>query len=206
METLVLIGTVFGLGFVSGINLYATVLALGLSVRIGLLEPSAAFADLDVLSHPGVLWTAGLLYVVEFFADKIPWVDSAWDAVHTFIRPIGAAVLAGVALGDLDPVLETSLVLMSGGVALASHATKASTRVVANTSPEPVSNWLLSLVEDVFVVIGTAASFLFPLIVLCAGVIFLVGFFWFFPKVVRLVGTALRRLRRGRPGEASAET
>lgn len=195
MDTLVLLGTVFGVGFVSGINLYATVLALGLSVRLGILEPLAAYGDLDVLAHPAVLWTAAVMYVVEFIADKIPWIDSAWDAVHTVVRPVGAAVLAAVAIGDLDPVFEAVLVLASGGIALTSHTTKASTRMAANASPEPFSNWVLSLFEDAIAVVGALASFFLPLLVLSGVVVFLIAFVWFAPKVFRVLSAGLKRLR-----------
>jgi hypothetical protein len=146
MSPLETLGFALGTSFASGLNLYATVAAAGLFQRLGVVtlpEP------LQVLAHPIVLGVALTLFVVEFIADKIPVVDSAWDALHTFIRPPAAALLSYSAFADGVPEeWKLGAALLAGSVALTSHGAKASTRAAANTSPEPVSNWTLSLLED----------------------------------------------------------
>ena len=132
-----------------GINLYATVALLGLASRYGWV---ALPPEYQVFDNSWIIGTALFLYVVEFFADKIPWIDSAWDTLHTFIRPLGGALIALTALGEASPAMETMVALLGGTVAASTHFTKAGTRVVANASPEPFSNWFLSVGEDVFVV------------------------------------------------------
>jgi hypothetical protein len=146
VETL---GLVLGAGFSSGLNLYATIATLGLLQRFGVIHLPAS---LQVLSHPWVLGTAAALYVIEFFADKIPYVDMAWDTIHTLIRPPAAALLAYASAGGAPAEWRWGAALLAGGVALTSHGTKASARAAANLSPEPFSNWTLSLGEDVLAV------------------------------------------------------
>jgi Domain of unknown function (DUF4126) len=146
IETLAL---TLGAGFSSGLNLYATVATLGLLERNGIIHLPAPLA---VLSHPIVIGIALGLYVVEFFADKIPYLDSIWDAIHTFIRPPAAAVLGYAAAGGAPPEWRWAAALLAGGVALTSHGAKASTRAAINASPEPFSNWVLSFGEDVVAV------------------------------------------------------
>ncbi len=146
VETLSL---VLGAGFSSGLNLYATVATLGLLHRFGIIHLPA---QLEILAHPWVLGIAGTLYLLEFFADKIPYVDTIWDVVHTFIRPPAAALLAFAAAGAAPPAWRWGAALLAGGVALTSHGTKASARAAVNTSPEPFSNWVLSLGEDLLAV------------------------------------------------------
>jgi Domain of unknown function (DUF4126) len=138
-----------GAGFSSGLNLYATIATLGLLQRFGIIHLPA---NLQVLSHPWVLGIAIALYAIEFLADKIPYVDTIWDAVHTVIRPPAAAILAYSAAGAAPPEWRWGAALLAGGVALTSHGTKASTRAAVNTSPEPFSNWALSFGEDVLAV------------------------------------------------------
>lgn len=145
MDPLHLLGLSLGTSFAAGLNLYATLLTAGLLQRFGVVELPAS---LDVVAHPAVLVVAGVLFVVEFFADKIPWVDSMWDIAHTAVRPLAAAVLAVAGFADMDPALQLGAALLAGGVALTSHGAKASTRAAANASPEPFSNWILSLTED----------------------------------------------------------
>ena len=137
-----------GAGFSSGLNLYATVATLGLLQRFGIVHLTAS---LQVLSHPWVIGVAAALYLIEFFADKFPYFDTIWDFVHTFIRPPAAALLA-YAAGGAGTEWRWGAALLAGGVALASHSTKASARAAVNTSPEPFSNWTLSLGEDVLAV------------------------------------------------------
>jgi hypothetical protein len=138
-----------GAGFSSGLNLYATVATLGLLQRFGVLHLPA---PLQILSHPWVLGIALALYVIEFFADKIPYLDTIWDAIHTFIRPPAAALLAYAAAGGAAAEWRWGAALLAGGVALTSHGTKASARAAVNASPEPFSNWVLSFGEDLLAV------------------------------------------------------
>jgi Domain of unknown function (DUF4126) len=138
-----------GAGFSSGLNLYATVATLGLLQRFGVIHLPAA---LEILAHPWVLGIAASLYLLEFFADKIPYVDTLWDAIHTFIRPPAAALLAYGAAGAAAPEWRWGAALLAGSVALTSHGTKASARAAVNTSPEPFSNWMLSFGEDLLAV------------------------------------------------------
>jgi hypothetical protein len=149
MDTLTFLGRTLGFSFAAGINLYATVALLGLASRY---EWVTLPPEYRVFDNNWIIGTALFLYVVEFFADKVPWVDSAWDTLHTLIRPLGGALIALTTLGDASPALETIVALLGGTVAATTHLTKAGTRVVANASPEPFSNWALSIAEDVFVV------------------------------------------------------
>jgi len=149
MDLLQTLGLALGAGFSSGLNLYATIATLGLLQRFGIIHLPAS---LQVLSHPWVLGIAIALYAIEFLADKIPYVDSVWDLVHTLIRPPAAALLAYGATVAAAPEWRWGAALLAGGVALTSHSAKASTRAAANTSPEPFSNWLLSLGEDTLAV------------------------------------------------------
>src|ERR1700752_1928335 len=145
MDVLETLSVALGLATLAGINLYLTVFVTGLAVQFGWVALPPQLHDLLVLGHPWVIAVAGLLYFMEFFADKIPWVDSANDALHTLIRPLGGALLAVLALGEADPVVKVIAALLAGGAALTAHAAKAGTRLVANFSPEPVSNIGLSL-------------------------------------------------------------
>ncbi len=150
MQAIATLGHALGFSLAAGVNLYATVAILGLASRFGWVDLPPRFAVFD---SNVVIAVALTLYVVEFIADKIPWVDSAWDAVHTLIRPVGGAFIAVASLGEAAPMTEEGLMaLLGGAVAAGAHLTKAGTRAVVNTSPEPVSNWALSLAEDVFVV------------------------------------------------------
>jgi len=146
MSPLETLGFALGTSFASGLNLSATVAAAGLFQRLGLVQLPE---PLQVLAHPVVLGVAVALFVIEFIADKIPYVDSVWDAVHTFIRPPAAAFLSYSAFaGGVPEQWKIGAALLAGSVALTSHGAKATTRAAANTSPEPVSNWVLSLGED----------------------------------------------------------
>ena len=146
---LVTLGRTLGFSFAAGVNLYATVAILGLAARYGWVDLPPQF---QVFNNGFVIGTAIVLYLVEFFADKIPYFDSLWDLIHTAIRPLGGALIAVATLGDASPGVEGLVALLGGTVAAGSHLTKTSTRAVANTSPEPASNWALSVAEDVFVV------------------------------------------------------
>src|SRR5712671_2042389 len=149
MNPIETLGLALGAGFSSGLNLYATVATLGLLQRFGVLHLPPG---LQALAHPWVLGIAITLYLLEFFADKIPYIDTVWDAIHTFIRPPAAALLAYAAAGAAPPEWRWGAALVAGGVALTSHGTKASARAAVNASPEPFSNWVLSFGEDLLAV------------------------------------------------------
>ena len=159
MDLLTTLGRTLGFSFAAGINLYATVAILGLAQRYGWVTLPEQFRVFD---NNIVIGVAIVLYAVEFVADKIPWVDSIWDAVHTVIRPVGGALIAVAALGDATPAVKGLIALLGGTVAAGSHFTKAGTRAAANTSPEPFSNWILSLTEDAFVIGLSALALKYP--------------------------------------------
>ena len=187
-----------GASWVSGINLYAAVATLGLLSRFANLQLPG---ELQVLTSWWVIGIAGVLYVIEFFADKIPLVDSTWDVVHTFIRVPAGAVLAATAFGDFDKSVQVVAFLLGGGLALSSHGTKAATRAMVNTSPEPVSNIVVSTLED-FLAVGSIvlAAFLPWLLFIVVGigvviaVLVLPRVIRFFRQVVRNVRTFYRRV------------
>src|SRR5262252_1929795 len=137
MDQLNLLAAALGLAALAGINLYLTVFATGLAIHFHWITLSPAYQSLDILGNPWIIAVAGILYFLEFFADKIPWVDSIWDAVHTVIRPIGGAFLGIQVLGHPDPVFAVIVGLLAGGTTLVAHTAKATTRLTANTSPEP---------------------------------------------------------------------
>jgi hypothetical protein len=149
MEILTSLGRTMGFSFAAGLNLYATVAIMGLASRYGWVALPEQY---EVFANGWIIAGALTLYVIEFVADKIPWVDSAWDAVHTVIRPVGGAVIAVATLGENTPATETMVALLGGALAASTHFSKSGTRVLANASPEPFSNWALSLGEDLFVV------------------------------------------------------
>lgn len=146
---LITLGRTLGFSFAAGVNLYATVAILGLSARYGWVDLPPQF---QAFNNQFIIGAAIVLYFVEFFADKLPYFDTLWDILHTAIRPLGGALIAVATLGDASPGVEGLVALLGGTVAAGSHLTKTSTRAVANASPEPASNWALSLGEDVFVV------------------------------------------------------
>ncbi|MBV9658719.1 MAG: DUF4126 domain-containing protein [Verrucomicrobia bacterium] len=148
MDVLQHLGLALGFATLAGINLYLTVFATSLALHQGWIVLSPQYHDLQVLDHPAVLIVSGALYFIQFFADKVPWVDSAWDLLHTAIRPLGAAFLAIKTLGTVNPVFDVIIALLAGSVALTAHGAKAGTRLLANGSPEPFSNIALSVTED----------------------------------------------------------
>jgi hypothetical protein len=164
MELLATLGTALGLASLSGVNLYLTVLLTGLAVRFDVLDLAGRFEGLAVLGDWRVIALAGVLFLVEFVADKVPYVDSVWDAVHTVIRPVGGALLALAALGHLDPTLTVVAALLFGWVSLTTHGAKATTRLAVNASPEPVSNSVASLAEDGLVLAGFGLSIWLPVL------------------------------------------
>jgi hypothetical protein len=188
VETL---GLALGAGFSSGLNLYATVATLGLLQRFGVIHLPA---PLEVLAHSWVLGIAAALYLLEFFADKVPYVDTIWDAVHTFIRPPAAALLAYGAAGAAAPEWRWGAALLAGGVALTSHGTKASARAAVNTSPEPFSNWMLSFGEDLLAVWLTWMATAHPIAttVIVTALVVLSAFLLFY--LFRFLRRAIQRL------------
>ncbi|HNU06644.1 MAG TPA: DUF4126 domain-containing protein [Pyrinomonadaceae bacterium] len=191
-----------GSAWTSGINLYATVSVLGLLQKFALTKLPGG---LDVLDNWWIIGVAGGLYVIEFVADKVPYVDSVWDVVHTFIRvPAGAAV-AYAATNQMDTTVWVIAALVGGGLALSSHGTKAALRAGANLSPEPVSNWTLSIVEDVVAFAGTALAVFAPIVIAVILLIFVAFFTWFGPKVFRAVGRLWRATKAFFRGEGFKE-
>jgi len=177
-----LIALSMGLGWASGINLYATVLMLGVLNNMGHITLPE---ELQIVGDPLVLMAAGFMYFVEFFADKVPGVDTGWDGLHTFIRiPAGAALAAG-AVGDLSPAVGLAAALVGGSLAAGSHAAKAGSRVLINTSPEPVSNWAASISEDLLVLAGLWTALNHPVWFLVALVLFVLLLIWLLPKLWR---------------------
>jgi hypothetical protein len=196
METLQLLGIALGLASLSGLNLYLTVLVTGLAVRFEWIQLAPAYSGLAVLSDPIILGLAGAFFLLEFFADKIPWVDSLWDSVHTFIRPVGAALLAILVLGEAHPVFDVVVALLAGSVALTSHVGKSASRLVVNASPEPFSNWGLSLAEDGIVVAGLAALVWNPLVGLGLALVLTLGLVFFGSRILRRVRSRLYFIRK----------
>jgi len=171
-----------GAGWASGINLYAAILVLGFLGASGRMDLPQG---MDVLTDPLVMLAAGVMYLVEFFADKTPGVDTAWDTLHTFIRIPAGAILAASAMGDVSGGTELAAALMGGGMAAASHAAKAGARVLINTSPEPFTNWTASVTEDFGVVAGLLLALNHPALFLVLLALFLLLLVWLFPKLWR---------------------
>ena len=149
MDLIVSLGRTLGFSLTSGVNLYATVAVLGLAARYEWVSLPAHY---QIFNNDWIIGGAIALYAVEFIADKIPWIDTLWDTVHTFIRPVGGALIAAATVGDASPAYEFLIALAGGTVAAGSHLAKSSTRAAVNTSPEPFSNWALSFSEDAFVI------------------------------------------------------
>lgn len=191
MEQLNLLGVALGLAALAGINLYLTVFVTGLAINQHWIALAPQYHSLEALGHPLVITVAGILYFLEFFADKIPWVDSAWDAVHTVIRPIGGALLALQVLGHPNPTFDVIVLLLAGGTSLIAHTAKASSRLLANTSPEPFSNIGLSLAEDAAVFGGLALIHYNPLMALALFLAALAAFLYFAPKILRAMKAKL---------------
>lgn len=199
MDYLVTLGRMLGFSFAAGINLYATVAILGLAARFGWVVLPPQF---QIFNNRYIIGAALLMYVIEFVADKIPWVDTIWDMAHTVIRPIGGALIAVATLGEGSPTVEGFVALLGGTVAAGTHLTKAGSRAIVNTSPEPFSNWFLSLAEDIFVVGLGFLALKYPLIALAVALVLLALMAVF----ARILWRGIRRLFAGRrpPARASA--
>jgi hypothetical protein len=194
MNLISTIALAMGASWTSGINLYASVATLGLLSRFaGLQLPG----ELDVVTNWWVIGIASALYCVEFFADKVPWIDSTWDLIHTFIRVPAGAVLAAAAFGDFDKSIQAIALLLGGGLALSSHGTKAATRAVLNTSPEPVSNVVASVIEDIVAVLSIVSAMFLPYVLFGIVAVGLLITYLVLPRIVRFfqkVGRSIRRL------------
>ncbi|HSE79417.1 MAG TPA: DUF4126 domain-containing protein [Alphaproteobacteria bacterium] len=203
MDPVSIIALTMGIAWASGINLYAAVLMLGV---MGATDTIVLPPDLQLLASPIVIMAAAFMYLVEFFADKVPGVDSGWDVLHTFIRIPAGAVLAAGAVGDVDPALAFAAALIGGTLAAGSHITKTSARLAINASPEPFSNWTASLAEDALVIAGLWTALHYPLVFLALLAVFVGLVIWLLPKLIRLVYRLFQRiaawLRRDAPGAA----
>jgi uncharacterized protein DUF4126 len=192
MGTEMLLSHTVPLAFAAGLNVYATIAVIGLSGRFALVSLPES---LRVFENPWVIGVALTMFTIEFIADKVPWFDSVWDAVHTLIRPLGGAFIAMTAIGDASPAATTIAALIGGSTALTTHFMKAGARAAANTSPEPFSNWLLSLGEDVVAVSISYAALTHPVLALTiAGALLLLIL-----ACASLIVRALRRRLAARP-------
>lgn len=193
MDAIDRIALTMGVGWASGINLYAAVFMLGFMGANGYITLPV---DLQFLTDPLVMVVAGVMYCVEFFADKTPGVDSGWDALHSFIRIPAGAILAMRAVGDIGPAAELAAFMVGGSLAGVSHFTKAGTRVLINTSPEPFSNWTASILEDVAVIVGLWAALNHPVAFLSVLALLVALAIWLLPKLWRGVKAVFARLTR----------
>lgn len=190
-EIIGIISLTMGAAWASGINLYAALLVLGIGGATGnIMLPT----DLHVLQDPLVIGAAGVMYFVEFIADKTPGVDSGWDGIHTFIRIPAGALLAASAVGDVTPAVHIAAGVLGGGMSAAAHATKAGSRLMINTSPEPFSNWAASITEDIVVLGGLWTALNHPVIFLGFLAVFIVFMVWFLPKIWRGVRLLFRKI------------
>jgi hypothetical protein len=169
--TLALLGSALGLSVASGLSLYGTVFLAGWAIHFDWVQLAPGAERLAVLADPLVLAVSGTLFAIEFLADKVPWIDSVWDAIHTAIRPIGGALLATRVFGDIHPAAEVLALLLLGSVTLATHGAKATARLTVNASPEPVSNIFLSLTENALVATAVWLALVHPLLALAGGLL-----------------------------------
>jgi hypothetical protein len=186
-----LVALSMGMAWASGINLYAALLTLAVLSNTGnIVLPE----QLQIVANPLVMTAAGVMYAIEFFADKVPGVDTGWDAVQTFVRIPAGAILAATAIGDVTPAAELAAAILGGGLATATHATKAGSRVLINTSPEPVTNWSASIGEDVAVIGGVWVALNHPFVFLGLLLLFILLMAWLLPRLWRGVKLVVSRL------------
>jgi len=188
IQTLALAAAV---AWASGINVYAVLGVLGLGGTLGFIELPPTLA---VVQDPLVIGAALVMFVIQFFMDKIPGVDSGWDALHTFIRIPAGAILAAGAVGNVDPALTVAAGLLGGAISAATHATKAGARALINTSPEPFTNWAASFTEEALVLGGLWAALSHPMIFLVLFILFLLILCFLLPKLLRGVAVVWRRI------------
>lgn len=203
MGTLETLSLAMGVAWTSGLNLYATIAILGLAGSAGMIQLPP---DLQILTSPLVIGIACVMYFIEFFADKVPYVDNGWDVLHTFIRVPAGALLAARAVGSMDPALELAALLAGGTVTLAAHGTKASVRLAVNVSPEPFSNWFASVGEDLAVLGGIWLIFHHPLVMIVLVVGFTALAAWLIPRLYRLAKRGFQALRARLRGERPVDT
>ncbi|MFK7909355.1 MAG: DUF4126 domain-containing protein [Akkermansiaceae bacterium] len=204
METLSLLGVALGFATLSGINLYLTTFLAGLAVRFNWIDLADKYESLGILANPWIICVAGALFLLEFFADKIPWIDSSWDAVHTFIRPIGGTLLALAALGEMDPAVSVIAGLLSGGTTLVTHATKAGSRLLINMSPEPVSNAVASVGEDGLVLGGLGLMAFAPAVAFFVFLAIIILAIWILRKTWGSIRAGLATLRQRKTKNSAA--
>jgi len=205
METIDIIAMTLGVAWASGINLYAAILVLGIMANGGYTTLPESLA---ILQDPLVLFAAGVMYCVEFFADKVPGVDTGWDTIHTFIRiPAGAMLAVGAAQGlEINQAAELAAALLGGSLAATSHLAKSGTRVVLNTSPEPVTNWTASVTEDIAVIGGLWTALNYPVAFIIFIVIFIAMVIWLLPKLWRAIKNIFATLKRWLGGKSGPAT
>jgi hypothetical protein len=193
MDLISTLGLAMGSSWVSGINLYAAVATLGLLSRFAHLQLPG---ELSVVSNWWVIGVAAVLFIVEFIADKFPYLDSAWDVVHTFIRVPAGAALAAASFGDYDKSVQVIALLLGGGIALSSHGTKATSRMAINTSPEPASNIAASLFEDLIAVGSIFLAVFYPMVIIVLVILFVVLALFILPKILRFLRSVAAKIRR----------
>ena len=198
------ISLTMGVAWASGINLYAAILVLGLLGTTGNIMLPAA---LQILTDPMVITAAGVMYFVEFFADKMPGVDTGWDILHTFIRIPAGALLAAGAVGDVNPAVALTAAILGGGLAAGAHAVKSGSRVIINTSPEPFTNWTASIAEDIAVIGGLWTALYYPWLFLVLMIVFIGLMIWMLPKILggikKIFGYIGRLFKHGKGDESS---
>ncbi|ATX80500.1 protein of unknown function (DUF4126) [Mariprofundus aestuarium] len=191
-QVVAILALTMGAAWASGINLYAAILVLGLMGSTGNIDLPPG---LEILSDPLVIFAAGAMYLVEFFADKIPGIDTGWDMMHTFVRIPAGAMMAVGAVGEVDPVVGLAAGILGGGLAATTHAAKSGSRALINTSPEPFSNWTASVLEDVAVVAGLWTALNHPTLFLVLMLIFILLMIWLLPKLWRGIKLVVKKLR-----------
>ncbi len=192
-EIVAALALTLGASWASGLNLYAVLVVLGLGGSSGHIDLPDAW---QILENPLVIMAAGFMYCVEFFADKVPGVDSGWDALHTFIRIPAGGLLAASAMGDVNPAMELAAAILGGSVTASSHFTKASSRLLINTSPEPFTNWGASIAEDILVLTGLWAALNHPILFLIALVFFIGLVIWLLPKLIKAIIIIVKTIGR----------
>ncbi len=192
-QIIAVIALSMGAAWASGINLYAAILMLGIMGASGNVNLPP---ELQILTDPMIIGAAGFMYCVEFFADKIPGVDSGWDAIHTFIRVPAGAILAAGAVGDVSSAAGVAAAIVGGGMALTTHSLKAGSRVLINTSPEPVTNWTASIAEDIAVIAGLWTALNHPTLFIIFIIVFILLMIWLLPKLWLGIKSLFATLRR----------
>ncbi len=203
MDTVQIIALTMGTAWASGINLYATIFMLGYLGGTGYITLPT---ELEVVTDPLVMTAAGLMYCVEFFTDKTPGIDTAWDILHTFIRVPAGAILAMGAVGDVSPAVELAAFLLGGTLAAGTHATKTGTRILINSSPEPVTNWTASIAEDLLVIGGIWTALNYPWLFLGVLFIFICLMIWLLPKIWKNIKRAFTFVKNTFKGSEISES